>query len=257
VAEAMSGLVNLIGEPDGPPMSPGYPLGDLIAGVHGALAVMIALHHRDARGGEGQMIDLALYESVFRLLDYDPIQYDQLQVVHQRTGNRVAYVAPSSMFETRDGKYLTLAASTQSVWLRLAKAIGREDLVANPKFIDNRARVLNSVEVNGIVGEWVGRHTREEIVRRFDECEVAYSSVFDMEDAFRDMQFRAREAMVRVPDPDLGEAVVSNVVPRFSETPGSIDFLGPAMGAHNEEVYCGELGYSKARLAHLKEKGII
>ena len=257
VAEAMSGLVNLIGEPDGPPMSPGYPLGDLIAGVHGALAVMIALHHRDARGGEGQMIDLALYESVFRLLDYDPIQYDQLQVVHKRSGNRVAYVAPSSMFKTRDGKYLTLAASTQNVWVRLAKAIGREDLVGNPKFIDNRARVLNSAEVNGLVGEWVGEHTREEIVRRFDECEVAYSSVFDMEDAFRDLQFRAREAMVRVPDPDLGEAVVSNVVPRFSETPGSIDFLGPAMGAHNEEVYCGELGYSGERLARLKEKGII
>ncbi len=257
VAEAMSGLANLIGEPDGPPMSPGYPLGDLIAGVFGALSVMMALHHRDARGGEGQVIDLALYEAVFRLLDYDPIQYDQLQVVHKRTGNRVAYVAPSSTFMTKDGKYVTLAASTQNVWVRLAKAIQREDLVTNPKFIDNRARVANSVEVNGIVGEWVGRHTRDEVIRRFDECEVAYSNVFDMQDAFRDLQFRAREAMVRVPDPDLGEAIVSNVVPRFSRTPGAVDHLGPAMGAHNEEIYCGELGYSQERLARLRERGII
>lgn len=257
VAEAMSGLANLIGEPDGPPMSPGYPLGDLIAGVFGALSVMMALHHRDVRGGEGQVIDLALYEAVFRLLDYDPIQYDQLRVVHKRTGNRVAYVAPSSTFVTKDGKYVTLAASTQNVWVRLAKAIEREDLVTNPKFIDNPARVANSVEVNGIVGEWVGRHTREEVILRFDECEVAYSNVFDMQDAFRDLQFRAREAMVRVPDPDLGEAIVSNVVPRFSRTPGAVDHLGPAMGAHNEEVYCGELGYSQERLARLREDGII
>lgn len=256
VAEAMSGLANLIGEPDGPPMSPGYPLGDLIAGVFGALSVMMALHHRDVRG-EGQVIDLALYEAVFRLLDYDPIQYDQLRVVHKRTGNRVAYVAPSSTFVTKDGKYVTLAASTQNVWVRLAKAIEREDLVTNPKFIDNPARVANSVEVNGIVGEWVGGHTRDEVILRFDECEVAYSNVFDMQDAFRDLQFRAREAMVRVPDPDLGEAIVSNVVPRFSRTPGAVDHLGPAMGAHNEEVYCGELGYSQERLARLREDGII
>ena len=97
----------------------------------------------------------------------------------------------------------------------------------------------------------------DEVNRRFDECEVAYSAVFDMEDAFRDIQFRAREAMVRVPDPDIGEAVVSNVVPRFSRTPGAVEFLGPAMGAHNEEVYCGELGYSMERLARLREDGII
>ena len=98
-------------------MSPGYPLGDLIAGIFGSLSVMMALYHRDLRGGEGQMIDLALYEAVFRFLDFDPIQYDQMKIVHKRTGNRVAYVAPSSMFKTKDGKYLTLAASTQSVWL--------------------------------------------------------------------------------------------------------------------------------------------
>ena len=257
VAEAMSGLTNLIGEPDGPPMTPGYPLGDLIAGLFGALSIMIGLHHRDVRGGEGQVIDLALYEAVFRLLDYDPLQYDQLQQVHTRTGNRVAYVAPSSTFKTRDGKYLTLAASTQNVWERLAGAIGRDDLVTNPRFVDNRARVANSVEVNALVGEWIERHTRDEVARRFDECEVAYSAVFDMQDAFRDLQFRAREAMVRVPDAELGEAIVSNVVPRFSATPGSVDSLGAPLGAHNEEVYCGELGYPAERLVRLRASGVI
>jgi crotonobetainyl-CoA:carnitine CoA-transferase CaiB-like acyl-CoA transferase len=257
VAEAMSGLTNLIGEPDGPPMSPGYPLGDLIAGIFGALSIMMALYHRDLRGGEGQVIDLALYEAVFRFLDFDPIQYDQMQTVHTRTGNRVAYVAPSSMFKTKDGKYLTLAASTQNVWLRLAEAIGRKELTTDPKFIDNPARVENSVEINGIVGEWIERHTRQEVIEQFDKFGVAYSAVFDMEDAFRDVQYRAREAMVRVPDADLGEAIVQNVVPKFSRTPGSVDFLGPKMGEHNEEIYCGELGLSEERLEELRAAGII
>ncbi len=257
VAEAMSGLTNLIGEPDGPPMSPGYPLGDLIAGIFGSLSVMMALYHRDLRGGEGQMIDLALYEAVFRFLDFDPIQYDQMKTVHMRTGNRVAYVAPSSMFKTKDGKYLTLAASTQSVWLRLAEAIGRQDMTTDPKFIDNSARVENSLECNGIVGAWIAQHTRDEVIEHFDKHGVAYSAVFDMEDAFRDLQYRAREAMVRVPDPDLGEAIVQNVVPKFSATPGSVDFLGRKLGEDNEEILCGELGLSKEKLKELKEAGII
>jgi succinyl-CoA---D-citramalate CoA-transferase len=257
VAEAMSGLTNLIGEPDGPPMSPGYPLGDLIAGIFGSLSVMMALYHRDLRGAEGQVIDLALYEAVFRFLDFDPIQYDQMKIVHRRTGNRVAYVAPSSMFKTKDGKYLTLAASTQNVWVRLAEAIGRQELTTDAKFIDNPARVENSLEINGIVGDWIERHSREEVIEQFDKFGVAYSAVFDMEDAFRDVQYRARQAMVRVPDPDLGEAIVQNVVPKFSATPGSVDFLGAEMGAHNEEIYGGELGFSKERLQALRDAGII
>jgi succinyl-CoA---D-citramalate CoA-transferase len=257
VAEAMSGLTNLIGEPDGPPMSPGYPLGDLISGIFGSLSVMMALYHRDLRGGEGQVIDLALFEAVFRFLDFDPIQYDQMKSVHMRTGNRVAYVAPSSMFRTKEGKYLTLAASTQSVWLRLAEAIGRKELTTDPKFIDNSARVVHSVEINGIVGDWIEKHTRQEVIEHFDKFGVAYSAVFDMEDAFRDIQYRAREAMVRVPDAELGEAIVQNVVPKFSATPGSVDFLGPQMGAHNEEIFCGELGLTKERLKELKDGGVI
>ena len=257
VAEAMSGLTNLIGEPDGPPMSPGYPLGDLIAGIFGSLSIMMALYHRDLRGGEGQVIDLALFEAVFRFLDFDPIQYDQMKIVHKRTGNRVAYVAPSSMFKTKDGKYLTLAASTQGVWLRLAEAIGRKDMTTDPKFIDNPARVENSVECNGIVGAWIEQHSRDEVIEHFDKHGVAYSAVFDMEDAFRDIQYRAREAMVRVPDPDLGEAIVQNVVPKFSATPGSVDFLGRKLGEDNEEILCGELGLSKEKLQELKAAGIV
>ena len=257
VAEAVGGLTNLIGEADGPPMSPGYPLGDLISGLFGAMSVMVALYHRDLHSGEGQTIDLALYEAVFRLLDFDAIQFDQLGTVHRRTGNQIPYVAPSSTYRTRDGSYLTMAASTQSVWVRVCRAIGREDLVADPRFADNQSRVTHSDEINGIVADWIARHAREEVAERFERHEVAFSPIYDIADIFRDVHIRAREAMVRVGDPELGEAVMQDVVPRFSATPGSVDFLGPAAGRHNEEVYGGELGYSEEKLNELKALRVI
>lgn len=257
VAEAMAGLTNLIGEADGPPMTPGYPLGDLIAGIFGAFSVMVALYNRDARGGTGQAIDLALFEAVFRLLDFDAIQYDQLNTIHMRSGNSASYVAPSSTFKTKDGKWLTIAASTQSVWLRLARAIDREDMTTDPKYIENPQRLERADEVNGIVGEWIGRHTLQKVVEHFDQHEVAYSTIYDIKDIFNDVQYRAREALVRVPDPDLGTAVVQNVVPKFSRTPGSVDTLGAKMGAHNKEIYGGELGYSAEKLKRLKDARII
>lgn len=257
VAEAVGGLSNLIGEPDGPPMTPGIPLGDYISGMLGAYAVMVALHHRDARGGEGQVIDLALYEAVFRLLEFDAIQYDQLGTIHGRLGNRVSHVAPSSTFRTSDGHYLTLAASTQSVWLRLCRAIGRDDLASDPRYIDNSARLAHSEEVNGIVGDWVACRTRAEVEQAFDRSEVAYSPIYDAEDMFEDPQFLARKVLVRVKDPLLGDAVVQDVFPRFSKTPGSVDHLGKAMGADNEAVYGGLLGYDRDRIERLRAAGAI
>lgn len=257
VAEAMAGLTNLIGERDGPPMTPGYPLGDLIAGLFGAFSVMVGLYHRDAKGGTGQSIDLALFESVLRLLDFDPIQYDQMNEVHMRSGNSAAYVAPSSTFKSSDGKWLTLAASTQSVWLRLAKAVEREDMIDDPRYKENSDRLKRSDVVNGAVGAWIEKHTLEQVVERFEEHEVAFSTIFDATDMFSDAQYQAREALVRVPDSDLGEAVVQNVTPKFSKTPGSIDWLGPKMGTHNDEIFRDELGFSAEKIQKLKDAKII
>jgi crotonobetainyl-CoA:carnitine CoA-transferase CaiB-like acyl-CoA transferase len=257
VAEAMSGLTHLIGDPDGPPMSPGYPLGDLIAGLFGAYSVMVALYSRDALNGPPQIIDLALYEALFRLMDFDAIQYAETGVIHTRTGNAVTYVAPSSTYKTRDGKYVTMAASNHNIWVRLCRALDRSDLVTNPRYIDNVTRVTHSAEINGIVADWIAQRPTEEVVRCFRAHDVAFSVIYDIRDIFNDPHYAARQALVRVADPDLGEAVVQNVVPKFSETPGAVDFLGPAMGAHNDEVYRGELRYSAERIAQLKEANII
>jgi crotonobetainyl-CoA:carnitine CoA-transferase CaiB-like acyl-CoA transferase len=257
VAEAMGGLTNLIGEGDGAPMTPGIPLGDLVTGVMGAWATMVALYHRDALGGEGQVIDLGLYESIFRLLEFDPIQYDQLHEVHRRSGNQLSYVAPSDMFKTSDGYWLTLAASTQPIFVDLARAMGREDLLEDPRFADNPARVSHRREINGIVADWIAERSRNEIAAVFDPAGIPYTLVYDMADVFRNEQYLAREMLVRVLDSQLGDAVVQNVVPKFSKTPGSVRHLGPRMGEHNEEVYGGDLGYSAERLQQLRDAGVI
>jgi crotonobetainyl-CoA:carnitine CoA-transferase CaiB-like acyl-CoA transferase len=257
VAEAMSGLTHLIGEPDGPPMSPGYPLGDLVSGLFGAFSIMVALFNRDVHDGPGQVIDLALYEALFRLMDFDAIQYDKTGVVHTRSGNHVAYVAPSSTYRTADGHYVTMAASNHNIWVRLCRAMQRDDLTTNPKFADNVGRVRHSDEINGIVADWVGQRDRDEVARCFNANEVAFSVIYDIKDIFGDLQYAAREMLIRVPDPDLGEAVVQNVVPKFSETPGAVDFLGCRMGAHNDDIYRQELGYSDDRIDELKQKRII
>jgi crotonobetainyl-CoA:carnitine CoA-transferase CaiB-like acyl-CoA transferase len=257
IAEAMSGLTHLIGEADGPPMSPGYPLGDLITGLFGAFSVMVALHKRDAHDGPGQVIDLALYEALFRLMDFDAIQYHLTGIIHTRSGNAVAYAAPSSTYKTADGKYITMAASNHNIWLRLCQAMDREDLITNSKFADNVSRVNHSGEINGVVADWIVRRNRDDVARCFDAHQVAFSVIYDIKDIFADAQYAARDALIRVADPDLTEAVVQNVVPKFSETPGSVDFLGCAMGTHNEEIYRGELGYSQDRIDRLREQKII
>lgn len=265
VAEAMGGLTNLIGERNGPPMTPGIPLGDLISGLFGSWATMVALYHRDARGGEGQVIDLALNESVFRLLEFDPIQYDQTEDdpahperrVHTREGNQLSYVAPSDMFRTKDGYWLTHAASIQPVFEDVCRAIGREDLITEPRFLDNPARVEHREEINSIVAEWISQRTLPEVAEIFDPRGIPYAPVYDMADVFQNEHYLAREMLVRVLDSQLGDAVVQNVVPKFSKTPGAVNHLGPRPGEHNEEIYCGELGMTAADLARLKEAGVI
>jgi crotonobetainyl-CoA:carnitine CoA-transferase CaiB-like acyl-CoA transferase len=258
VAEAMSGLTNLIGEPEpGPPMTPGYPMGDLITGLVGSWATMVALYNRDARGGTGQVIDLGLYESVFRILEFDPIQYDQLHVVHTRHGNQLSYVAPSDMFKTSDDCWVTLAASTQQIFEDLCRAIDREDLITDPRFADNPARVKHRGEINGIVADWIAQRTRAEVAAILDARGLPYTPVFNIEDIFSNEHYLARSMLVRVLDQQLGDAVVQNVVPKFSATPGSVNHLGPRLGEHNDEIYRGELGYSAERLRELHDTGVI
>jgi formyl-CoA transferase len=256
VAGAMSGMTNLIGEADGPPMTPGYPLGDGVSGIMGAFASMVALYH--AQGGHGgQVIDLALYESLFNMLEFTAIEYDQLGTVRSRTGNRHPYVAPSSTYQSADDEYVSLTASTQSIWRRLCRAMDREELVEDPKFETNSDRVEHTDEINGIVADWIAERPREEVEVIFDEHGVAYSFAYDIEDVFEDEHYWARDALLSVDDDELGETTVQGVFPKLSETPGTVDHLGPRQGEYNDDVYEGVLGYSEERIEELRERDVI
>jgi crotonobetainyl-CoA:carnitine CoA-transferase CaiB-like acyl-CoA transferase len=257
MAEAMGGLSNLVGDPDGPPAALGYPLGDLVAGLFGALGVMTALYWREAGGGGGQTVDIGMYEAVFRMLEWDPIAYDQLGLVHGRRGTEVEYAAPSGTWKTREGRYVTLAATTERVWKRLLDAMGRPGLGEEERFQSNELRMRHREEVNRVVAEWVAERSIEELGKVLDEYDVPWAAVYDIRDIFRDEQYREREMLLRVKDEELGEAVVCGVVPKLSETPGAVHWLGPRLGEHNEEVYCGELGFSRERLEGLRARGVI
>ena len=259
LAEAMSGFAHITGQPDGPPTLPGYGLADSMAGQFGTWAVMFALYERDHKSGKGQMLDLSVLEPLFTTTGDQALAYDQLGVIQHRTGNRVPSIgAPRNTYQTKDGHWLALSANAPALAKRVFVAIGRPELNDDPRFADNRARVEHIDEVDAVVGGWIGAHTAEEALQRFDEFECACAPVYDITGILSDPHFQARETVTTVADPELGPVKMQNVVPKFSRTPGAIRWSAPThMGHHNEEIYGQQLGLSPQKLAELKEKGVI
>ncbi|HTO49833.1 MAG TPA: CoA transferase [Burkholderiales bacterium] len=257
VFEAMSGFTRMCGEEGGTPLHLGYPISDAIGGLFGAIGVLAALYRiKQDPGARGQEIDCSMTEAMLRTLDFLAIEYDQLGAVRTASGNRSQYAAPGNIYATRDGKWASIAASTQSIFERLCAALGLERLLADPRFADNPSRVKNRGAIDAIVGEAVGRLTLAELRARLDAHEVGFSPIYDASDIFVDPQFAAREAIVRVPDGELGEVRMQCVVPRFSDTPGAVRRAGPALGEHNDEVY-GTLGLAAADIERLRAAGVV
>jgi crotonobetainyl-CoA:carnitine CoA-transferase CaiB-like acyl-CoA transferase len=256
LAESLTGFAHLTGHPGGPPTLPNGPLADGVAGVTGAFAVIVALYYRDARGGVGQVIDLSLCEPLLRLLEPALMDYDQLGIVRGRIGNRSDHVAPRNTYQCGDGRWVSISASAQSIFERLMDAIGRPELRSDPRFAVNSARVAHVNELDEIIGAWMRRRTRDEALSLLEAAQVAAAPVYDIPDIFADPHFQARESMISVEDADLGRVRLVNVVPRFSETPGSVRTTGPALGEHNAEVY-GALGMTADELNALQRDGVI
>lgn len=260
VFEAMTGFTHLCGEADGPPLHIGFPIADAVAGLFGALGVVSALYELQ-QGGEqatpqGQEIDCSLMESMLRVLDFLPIEYDQLGVVRGRNGNTSQYAAPGNVYQTQDGRWASIAASTQRIFERLSQALGRPDLLSDPRFATNAQRVAHRHLLDDIMAAEIGRRTLAELRELLDHHQVGFSPIYDIHDVFNDPQIQAREAIVPVPDPDFGSVRMQAVTPVYSRTPGRIRAVGPSLGEHNERIYT-EIGLSPAELEDLTRRGII
>ena len=255
--EAMSSFAYCNGFPDGPPTLPPGTLGDAIAGLTGAIAVMVALHYRDTRSGEGQYIDLSILEPLFALMGPLPAVYEELGIIPGRTGNRTPFVAPRNAYRTKDDRWVALSAGTQSIAERVMGAIGREDLIQDPRFKDNESRLQNVEALDESISNWMAEHTCEEALQRFEECEAALAPFYNIEDIMNDLHFREREAIVEIPDPDFGKLKMPNIPPRLSKTPGKIRCSAPALGEHNYQIFIQELGLTEQELAELKGDGVI
>ncbi|MBJ7603862.1 MAG: CoA transferase [Candidatus Dormibacteraeota bacterium] len=248
LAEGMSGFSHMTGAADRPPTLPSMPLADGVAGLTGAFAVMLALYHRDVNRGGGQVIDISLTESLLPLMEPTLLEWDQLGANLRRTGNTLAQVAPRTAYECADGQWVVLSASAQSIYERLARVIGRPELIADPRFVDNQARVVNVAALDQIIGEWMARFPREEVLRRMDEAQVAVGPIYDLPGVYSDPHFQARGSFITVHDPDLGPIRLVAVTPRLSATPGRIRHTGPSLGQHNSEVFA-EFGIHAADAA--------
>ena len=259
IAEGISGWAHANGFPDREPLLPPVSLADLQAAQFALQATLMAVYERDlGRGGsgEGQVIDVSLAEPLWRVFFGAVEAYDYAGHVRERTGNQHPNTAPRNVYETKDD-YITMSASNQKIFERVAEAIDKPDLIDDPRFADNSTRVENSDALDAEIEAWTKRHTTEEAIAVLEANDAIVGPVYDMEDAFEDEQFRAREDIIEVEDPDVGSLATFGLVPKFSRTPGEVEFLGPHHGEHNEEVYGDELGLSDAELADLDGKGII
>jgi crotonobetainyl-CoA:carnitine CoA-transferase CaiB-like acyl-CoA transferase len=258
LAESISGFAHINGWPDKPPALPPFALGDGIAAMTGCAATMFALWWRErGGGGKGQVVDLSIYEPLFWVLGPQALVYDQLGIVQGRTGNRAPFTAPRNAYRTKDGRWLGLSGSAQSIAERVMRICGRDDLIDEPWFADHNGRLEHVDELDEIIQGWIGERTTEEVLAAFAESGGAIAPIYSIEDIVKDPQYAARETITRVPHPKLGSILMQNVITRLTETPGRIDHPGPELGEHNEEIYVGELGLSKAEVAGLEGAGII
>jgi crotonobetainyl-CoA:carnitine CoA-transferase CaiB-like acyl-CoA transferase len=254
LAEAISGFAAITGEPDGPPTLPPFGLADSIAGLSAAIGATMALYHRDAHGGDGQSIDLSIFEPLVTVLGPQPIIYDQLGQVPQRTGNRSTNNAPRNTYRTADGKWVAVSTSANSIAERVLTLVGHPEVISEPWFSTGAGRVQHADELDGYVSDWIAERTRDEVITAFTETQAAIAPVYDVADLMSDPHVIDRESLITVEDPDLGPLRMQNVLFRMSDTPGAVRFTGRPLGADTDAVLGEELGLD---LKGLRERGIV
>jgi crotonobetainyl-CoA:carnitine CoA-transferase CaiB-like acyl-CoA transferase len=256
VAQAFGALTYVTGHPGGPPVRAGLGVADYATGMMGAFGVMAALHER-ARSGHGQQIDLALYETVLAMQGRVAIDFLRDGKVRERTGNAVPEIAPGDVFATADGRWLHISASGDALWVRLARAIGRADLLDDERFATKESRSRHSREIDGILEQWVGARTAGEVEQALHEAGVACSAIMNIADVLTHEHVDARGNVVTAADPAFGDLRMIEPLPKLSRTPGRIRQTGPRLGEHTAEVLASRLGLDATQIESLRRDGVV
>ncbi len=256
VGESMGGLRYITGFEDRPPVRTGISIGDSIAALWGVIGALMALRHREVNGGLGQVVDVALYEAIFAMMESMVPEFDVFGFIRERTGNIMPGITPSSIHTSLDGKHVQIGANGDAIFKRFMLTLGRDDLANDPALASNDGRDVRRDELYGVIDRWVASLPLETVLEQLNAAQVPASRIFSAEDMFTDPQFLAREMFLHAKLPDGKDFKMPGIVPRLSETPGSADWVGPELGAHNHEVLAA-LGYDAHAIAELKRSGAI
>ena len=269
IGESMGGIRYVSGHPDRPPVRIGISIGDSIAALHGAIGALMALRHRDTTGGrwngqqgdasqsgQGQMVDVALYEAVFNLMESMVPEYDHAGVVRERTGGALPGIVPSNTYTTGDGENIVIAGNGDAIFKRLMRAIDRADLADDPVLANNAGRVTRAEEIDAVIQAWCNTQNIDDALSKLKQADVPVSKIYSVRDMVTDPQFIARQMLEQHQFKDGSSITMPAITPKFSETPGSTRWLGPELGEHNHEVLRA-LGYADTEIAELKNNGVI
>lgn len=250
----MGGLRYTSGFPDRPPVRVGVSLGDTLASLYGTIGALMALHHRN-NGGSGQFIDVALYESVFAIMESLVPEFSVQGFVRERSGASLPGIAPSNTYRCGDGLYVAIAGNGDAIFRRLMTAIGRTDLADDPALVGNAGRVAQVQRIDDAIGHWTGQHTLDQVLDVLEAAAVPAGRIYTAADIVADPHYQARGMIEPHTLPDGQPVSLPGVVPQLSGTPGATRWIGPALGEHTDEVL-GSLGLSAERIAELRQKGI-
>jgi len=257
IGEAMGGIRYLSGYPDLPPVRTGISIGDSISAVYAVMSAMMALYHRDIKGGEGQYIDVALYEAIFSMMESMVPEFDQFEFIRERSGNTLPGIAPSNIYLCKDGKYIAIGANGDSIFKRLCEAMDREDLASNEEFTSNDGRAKQMKYLDEQIENWTKKLSIDEALNILDRYNVPAGKIYSVKDMFNDTHFKARNMIEAVKINEKDSLKMPGIVPKFSKTPGIIKWAGVKLGANNKEVYQDILHFSDEEINKMKEEGII
>ncbi len=260
IGESMGGMRYVSGFPDRPPLRIGISIGDSVAALHGVIGAMMALRHRDVTGGrgkgQGQMIDVALYEAVFNMMESLVLEYDHAGVVRERTGGALPGIVPSNTYTTQEGANIVIAGNGDAIFKRLMIAIGRRDMADDPQLARNDGRVPRTAEIDAAIQDWCSTQTIDRALEILKEADVPVGKIYSVKDMMTDPHFLARKMFEQHAFPDGTPIKLPAITPKLSETPGETKWLGPGLGEHNDEVLKA-LGYDEAQIAQLRSERVI